>query len=185
MKRTLIALVALVGLTASANAATLTIGGGGSYNVGDLITLTVSGNAQGGTSDAVFGRLNFSNPTVAAISTGVPVQNTLTSLGGAIPWLGPAALACNANSCTMMDQVQGLTSFTPDNALVSSVSFLATTPGTTNVAWELAAVGFELNFFGLSNAPGTTITVNVVPEPTTAALLGLGLFGLAVAGRRR
>ena len=43
--------------------------------------------------------------------------------------------------------------------------------------------GFELDFFGLTNAPGTSFTV--VPEPTTALLLAFGLAGVACARRRR
>jgi hypothetical protein len=39
-----------------------------------------------------------------------------------------------------------------------------------------------LDWFGVTNAPGVSITV--VPEPATALLLGAGLLALALAGRR-
>jgi hypothetical protein len=53
------------------------------------------------------------------------------------------------------------------------------------------AIGDTVNFSLLaSNVPdGTTVpedwSFTVVPEPTTAGMLGLGLLGLAAAGRRR
>ena len=42
----------------------------------------------------------------------------------------------------------------------------------------------NVGFFGIT---GTQSLGNytVIPEPTTAALMGLGLLGLAVSGRRR
>jgi hypothetical protein len=43
-------------------------------------------------------------------------------------------------------------------------------------------------FTNVATGPGVslgTFTINAIPEPTTASLLGLGLVGLTVAGRRR
>ena len=40
-----------------------------------------------------------------------------------------------------------------------------------------------VGFFGITG-PQTLGSYTVIPEPTTAALMGLGLLGLAVAGRR-
>jgi hypothetical protein len=43
--------------------------------------------------------------------------------------------------------------------------------------------GTFVDIAGVSNLG--TFTVTAIPEPTTASLLGLGLLGLTVAGRRR
>jgi hypothetical protein len=43
------------------------------------------------------------------------------------------------------------------------------------------ADGTFVDIAGISNLG----TFTIIPEPTTASLLGLGLLGLAAAGRRR
>ena len=55
-------------------------------------------------------------------------------------------------------------------------------PAYTVVNVSLSAVG--VGFLGVSGAQ-TLGSYTVVPEPTTAALMGLGLLGLALSGRRR
>ena len=66
-------------------------------------------------------------------------------------------------------------------------------PSARDVTIQLQAVGAGVltvggTFGSGGNQPITntaSITVNVVPEPGTALLLGLGLVGLAAAGRRK
>jgi hypothetical protein len=185
--RILAAVVATLGLASAASSATLTVvADQAQYTVGQTITLTVTGDTQAGTALLAFGRLLFDNPAVAAFATGTPSQTPMLAFGS-IPWVdGP--LVCAAASCEMMNQISPITA-TPANSsnlLIATVSFLATTPGVTNVNWDTnSSGGFQLDFFGLTNAAGTSFEVIPVPEPTTAALLGLGLLGLTVAGRRR
>ena len=183
----LLATLTVAALASVSNAATLMVEAnqGGTYAPGDTVTLTVTGDSEGASTTGIFGRLLFDNPAIGNLDGQMATQTTLLALGS-IPWLVGTS-DCTASTCNMFNQVGafGATPAPASNLLVSTVSFVAGPPGTTaNVSWEMdLGTGFALDFFGITSSPGLTLTV--IPEPTTAALLGLGLFGLAAAGRRR
>ena len=72
------------------------------------------------------------------------------------------------------------------------VTATAGAPGTYTVEWNTnIGSGFELNFFGLTNAPPATIqtnapsiTLQIIPEPSTGALVAFGLLVLVRSPRR-
>ena len=170
-------------LAFSAQAATLTITSDKStYNISETITLTVTGDSEGGTSNGIFGTLEYGGLVTA---NGGQSQNGLTSFGGNLPWFVGVLFvdAPHANTQDSFNQTPGATPFAADQLLVATMSFHADVAGVANFNWRTLAGNEQLNFFGLTNANGHSVTI--VPEPTTAALLGIGLFGLAVAGRRR
>jgi hypothetical protein len=61
--------------------------------------------------------------------------------------------------------------------VLSIVTLSAQAAGVVDVNWHTEADAAQLKFFGLTSASGTSFTI--VPEPTTAMLLGLSLLGLA------
>ena len=72
--------------------------------------------------------------------------------------------------------------FSTGGSSLSSLFTLTASVVPGNYPINLAAIG--VGFFGVSG-PQTIGSYTVVPEPTTAALMGLGLLGLATAGRKR
>jgi hypothetical protein len=181
MKRTLIAVAALVGLASAANAASVSVTADQAvYTSGDTITLTVVATANlGETGSAAFGDLLLSG--TGSVLGGSVVSQSLTSFGGAIVWID-GAHPCSPTVCTAMNQIV-LGTFPVDNTPlnIAVITYTAGAAGTVNVAWD----NTTFDFFGAVNQPGTSFNIVPIPEPTTAALLGLGLLGLAVTGRRR
>ena len=186
MKRFFLVALAVIGTAAVSSAATLTITPDqASYMVGETITLTVTGDSEGAAANGVFGALVLSG-SGGATGTGA-TQSQITSFGGALAWtLGaPGGLQNVA-----FDLLAGTSAFPGEWASpLSTLTFSADSVGMVNFDWNTdMSGGFNLNFFGLMDnsggmAPGVSVTI--VPEPTTAAMMGLGLLGLAMAGRRR
>jgi hypothetical protein len=121
---------------------------------------------------------------------GMPVFGFVTA-----PWGQLYPLVIEAGAMTAFSQLEwGL--FAPGatadaNPHLGTLTLSADAPGTVDVTWYLGPdpqFGSQFDFFGLTNAPGTSFDITAaVPEPTTAALLSLGLASLAsiVRGRRR
>lgn len=191
MKRTLIslAMVAVFGAASAASAATVTLASatGSTISPGESIVLTVTTTANSGETDnTIFGAITYSD---ALLNPVAPASVMNTPIG-----FLPGAITCTTVRCVAFSAVTGGAAIALDpsqntNFLLATVTFpvdaAAPIGSVINLAWQTNPSTQRLDFFGVTGGPGVSITVVPVPEPTTAALLGLGLFGLAVAGRRR
>ena len=175
-------LVAALLLTGLANAATLTITADQStYVIGQTITLSIAGDSQGAANDSAFGDLRFASALATAISAS---QVALTSNGGADVWV-TGVLPVGAGYAITFNQINGIfppTLTTLDAPLSATVVLQAAAAGTLSFNWATTPASQALDFFGLSNTPGTSVQI-LVPEPTTALLFAGGLAALAVIRR--
>lgn len=171
---TVVAFVAVVGLEGAARAATLGITTDQpTYLVGETITVTVSGDSQGGSDNIIFGQLLYSGALTDTVGA-----NQTALISGGLPWTA-LPLATGEGASEVFDQTRLLGAATVSNPLSATLTLTAVGLGTVNLDWNTAT----LDFFGLTSASGTSFTIT--PEPGTALLVVLGLAGIAFVGRRR
>lgn len=156
------------------------------YTPGETITLTVIVTANSGESaNAALGNITYPDAFINI--------NAALNSQTALPGFNNAALDCTTARCRAFNQITPPgPALVPNVAgfLISQTRFIVdpgTAPGTViNFAWQTTPTTQQLNFFGASPVqPGYSVTVVPIPEPTTAVMIGMGLFGLAFAGRRR
>jgi hypothetical protein len=159
----------------------------GPFSPGSLITLKTFVTANGGEEDsAVIGAIDYPDALVNSNLAG----NSQVLLPGFNWHLGPMTCSTtpSTTSCIAFAQFNASSPITVNltdfQLAITTFIIDATTPvgSVINFEWETASATQRFVWFGLTNAPGVSITV--IPEPETAALLALGLLGLAVAARR-
>lgn len=179
----------LVAFATTAHAATLSVFADKRIYLesAENVTLTVVGDDEGALAYSMVGRLSYDSILLS------PIRASQTPAGPG--WI-QGTLPQTDGSVYAFDQI-AFPAATASNfpGTISVVTLFASTAGIVNVSW-----GSNLSFFGLTAADvqGTAFCIeraeqdvlgpacsSFVPEPTTGALLALGLFSIALASRMR
>lgn len=194
MKRTLIAWVAVLALASGASAATIVVDTDKQiYDVGETILLTATLNVTGAEGAFLSASVNVEWNGALASPAGNASLPTITSFGGTLPWINGTG-ACLSDSCLLVDALSPitLTPVQPDAGVyigTLELAVVSTLPG--GGAGAQLGLDFQISsatptIFGATPTLGdNAANAGVIPEPGTAALLGLGLLGLGIGGRRR
>lgn len=201
-------------LTAATQASALTItqtGGGGSYLVSDTITMQYYINNIGDPGLAVIAfSVGYNSAVVSVDLVNSKLKNNIlkgslnegsypNTLYKGLPRLSTNPTIENGGTEALFGWSGGLSATWSEasNYLIATLVLHADAPGTSGVApfigagasfaqdngtYTTAGISFSDITGEVLFAGGNSITV--VPEPTTALLIGLGLVGLGVAGSR-
>lgn len=189
-----IAAAALVALAASgAHAASISVDvaypgwtGEDIPGPGQTIILTITATANSGETDSgVYGELHFNQ----SIQFDSLEQTALQSFDGALSWVIGGASGClTSTQCTVFSQLGSSPGapipVTNTPLVIATLTFTLTSVGELYASWDDPS----FQFFGAATPPDVCIVgvgCPVIPEPSTAALLALGLIGLATAPRWR
>ena len=168
-----------------------------SYTPGQLVTITLTGVTTDPPNEFT------QSIDVRVVGAGFTSVSSETALGGTcvaglgcIPGaaysLGGTQGTTVAGNYQAFSQIGGLTPgpntngmtpgspfFTGASSLTAVFTTIAAGSGLVNI--DMAPIG--VGFFGITG-PRTLGSYTVIPEPSTAALMGLGVLALAMVGRR-
>ena len=162
------------------------------YNVGETVTLTVTGTIDPTTEATthIDVRLALGGSFINFLSsTADQALNPVPLVGPQTGWTvaGSQGQFISGN-LVVINQIQGLA---PGGTFVNNFNGVDEAFITATVLLTLSGPGaFDIDFatdtdfFGIGPGPGITLNTGI-PEPASAALLGLGLLGLATTQRRR
>jgi hypothetical protein len=183
-------------------------------NVGDIISFDVFLDTEGASGIQLFTSSLVYDPAVVQYRPDLsdaedyyPLYAPSAGKGQLPTWLEPAfdppalwvapAPGTEQVDVSFLETANGFTTATATNLYLGTLAFQAVGAGTSEGYWGFQyqtntgvfrvsdGGGGAINVAGTEAfAPGSA-TMSVIPEPTTALLVGLGLVGLGVAGRRR
>ena len=186
-------------MVAGAASAALTVtsaqSGGLTVNPGDTVTIDISISTSAPEALALGLRAANYDNTILTNGTGTVVPSGIfgVNLGGTIlgglnnsasgAEQGPQSGVRAGWSVNLFQGVSTAAAYTagPD---VFQVQFVAGAPGVTTVDIGAFASYSDTYTGGDNGMNAASVQVTVIPEPGTALLMGLGLAGLAAAGRK-
>lgn len=165
------AVVATLALAGSASAASISVVGSNApgTNTYDIVLSFTTGESVAGFAVSVTSDGSF---------TGAFTETTPPAFSIGLPGPGPIAVGSGLRGSW------GASSFGPQVGGTFTIGTVEITVGAGNSVNPLfgGADGVVTTLSG--NVPTTFSGVTIIPEPTTASLLGLGIAGLVLAGRR-
>jgi hypothetical protein len=214
MNRTLISIVAAMFVAGSASAASLlhlsaTNPDGTASGSVSTVTATLTIDGAGAVIPAlgtISLQVGWNNTVVRVVGSngtttfGKSSQSAMltTSAGTITPALTPWCVSAGVQkgkACTIINQSSvGGATVNPNQVVIGTLllELLPAPGGPDPIGTLLGLIVTQYNNAGITNPGDASLTIDpsfttaqIVPEPTTAALLGLGLLGLGFVGRRR